>query len=97
MVTSKNQLITILKKDKNLLQFKTIKNTVKCNYQDGIIRNVGIVQSNAFTLLTDKNGDGKLINSWIYLNDIEVISGIIKYKNFNIELEIQEVNREGIN
>jgi hypothetical protein len=79
MIKNKTELIKRLKENKESLLFETVNNHL--NYQVGKKRQVGTVRSNAFTLLTDKNGDGILINSWIYFNHINVLNNLISYKN----------------
>lgn len=88
MIANKNQLIKALKEKRNL-SFTTIRNNEKDGYMVGVKRKPGtIVQTNAFTIATQKNGE--FINSWIYLNEIEVKNGIIKYKKFDIEIAVME-------
>lgn len=56
---------------------------------EGIERKPGNkVQTNAFTIETPKNGG--VVDSWVYLNEIEVNNGEIKYKNFDIIIKIKD-------
>lgn len=93
MINSKNKLKEILKSNKNGLVFETIMNIHKPQ-SVGIQRKANIVQSNAFTLLTEK--DGQIIDSWIYLDSsIKVKNNIISYLDVNdrpfIQIRILEV------
>jgi hypothetical protein len=73
---------------KRTLTFTTIKNAEKPELE-GITRTVGTVtQGNAFTLATPKNGG--IVDSWLWYNEIDVKNNIIKYKNFDIEILINE-------
>lgn len=80
---------------KKPLTFTTIKNAEKPELE-GITRTVGtIVQGNAFTLATEKqNGyninDKKIVDSWIWYNEIDVKNNVIKFKKFDIEIRINE-------
>ena len=74
---------------KRPLTFTTIKNAEKPELE-GITRAVGtIVQGNAFTLATPKNGG--IVDSWLWYNEIDVKNNVIKYKKFDIEILINEV------
>lgn len=75
MINNKNQLKKALKENKENLIFLTTFNEHKPEHE-GIKRKAAKIQSNAFTLATEK--DGVIIDSWIYLNDIEVQDNQIK-------------------
>ena len=73
---------------KKPLTFTTVKNAEKPALE-GLTRTIGtVVQGNAFTLATPKNGG--IVDSWIWYADIEVKNNIIKYKKFDIEILINE-------
>lgn len=78
MINSKNMLKKKLKENRNSLIFETIYNEHKPELI-GIKRKVNIVQSNAFTLLTEK--DGKIIDSWVYFDSktVQVKNNILMY------------------
>lgn len=94
MIRTKADLQRALKA-KTPLTFTTIKNAEKPEFE-GITRTVGtVVQGNAFTLATEKqNGyninDKKIVDSWIWYNDIDVKNNVIKFKKFDIEIRINE-------
>ncbi len=78
MINSKNMLKRKLKEDKNKLTFETVYN--QCKPQAiGIKRKANIIQSNAFTLLTEK--DGKIIDSWVYFDSktVQVKNNMLLY------------------
>jgi hypothetical protein len=87
MIKSKKSLIEALKAKKPLT-FETTRNRENAGVI-GLIRRPGsIVQTNAFTIENPKNGG--FVNSWVYLNEIDVSNNTIKYKNFDIEIKIHE-------
>jgi|GEM_PF-3720403 len=65
LINSKRTLIEKLRSEPEKLKFKTIRNTSKPDYE-GMIREVGHAQSNAFTLKTEI--DGKIKESWIHFD-----------------------------
>lgn len=94
MINSKNMLKKRLKENKDSLIFETIYNESKPELV-GIKRKVNIVQSNAFTLLTNK--DGKIIDSWVYFDSktVQVKNNILMYLYNNrafIKIKIIEIN-----
>ena len=80
MINSKYMLHKKLKENKDRLIFETVYNEVKPEFV-GTKRKANIVQSNAFTLLTDK--DGKIVDSWTYLDSkqSQVKNNILMYMN----------------
>ena len=94
MIKNKNQLKIRLKENKESLLFETIRNDVKPE-RIGTQRKVGKVQTNAFTLLTEKE-NGEIVDSWTYYNDnIKIENNIISYLdnmgNPFIQIKILEV------
>lgn len=99
MINSKRALMRKLQADKNSLEFMTISNIYGKNI--GELRQVGKhVQTNAFTLLS--NREGKMVESWLYIfdKDVEVKNNHIYYykhneehaKN-NIEIDIEIIEK----
>lgn len=87
MIRTKANLQRALKARKPLT-FTTIRNAEKPELE-GITRTVGtIIQGNAFTLATPKNGG--VVNSWLWYNEIDVKNNVIKYKKFDIKILINE-------
>lgn len=87
MITSKKQLIEALKQQK-IKSFTTIENGCTGLFI-GVERQAGDkIQTNAFTILTPTPQGAQ--NSWVYLNEIEITNNIIKYKNFPIQIKINE-------
>ena len=73
---------------KKPLTFTTVKNAEKPELE-GITRTVGtVVQGNAFTLATPKNGG--VVDSWIWYSEIDVKNDVIKYKKFDIFIYIND-------
>lgn len=94
MIKNKNQLKIALKERKESLLFETIRNDVKPE-RVGIKRKANKVQTNAFTLLTEKE-NGEIVDSWTYYNDnIKIENNIISYLdnkgNTFIQIRILEV------
>lgn len=94
MIKNRNQLKIRLKENKESLIFETIRNDVKPE-RVGTKRKVGKVQTNAFTLLTEKE-NGEIIDSWTYYNDnIQIKDNIISYLDMQgnafIQIKILEV------
>lgn len=94
MIKNKNQLKIALKERKDSLVFETIRNDVKPE-RIGTRRKVNKVQTNAFTLLTEK-GNGEIVDSWTYYNDnVKIENNIISYLdnkgNPFIQIRILEV------
>jgi len=85
MVKSKYDMIKKLKNDINSISFKTVVNDERVDNNIGIERKCNHIQSNSLTLL---NPDGK--KPWIYFDDIDVNNNILKFKNFNIIIELIE-------
>ena len=85
MIKSKYDLIKKLKKNVDCVVFKTIINDEMEDYNIGIERKCNHIQSNALTL---NNPDGK--KSWIYFDDIDIKDNLLKFKNFNIIIELKE-------
>lgn len=80
MINSKRGLIKKLQEDKTCLEFRTLYNWCGKNVNE--IRQVGNVQTNAFTLLS--NRDNKMVESWIYPfnKDIEIENNHIYYYGY---------------
>ena len=80
MIKSKRGLMRKLASDKTSLEFKTLYNW--CGKNVGETREVVTVQTNAFTLLSSRNG--REVESWIYPyeKDIEVINNHIYYYGY---------------
>lgn len=80
-INSMNELKKELKNNRDNVFFKTIVNE-SYPHKVGENRQVGdsgTVQSNAFTLLTDR-GD-KIVNSWLYFNDYTLKNGLLEVKD----------------
>lgn len=87
MIKNKNQLKIRLKENKESLLFETIMNRQRPDLV-GTKRKANIVQTNAFTLLTKKNGE--IIDSWVYYNDnVKVENNIISYLDVDGTVFIQ--------
>ena len=96
MIKNRNQLKIRLKEDKESLLFETIMNRQRPELV-GIKRKVGKVQTNAFTLLTEK--EGKIIDSWVYYNDnVKVENNMISYLDVDgtIFIKIRIIELENI-
>lgn len=80
MINSKKGLLKRLQEDKNSLKFRTIYNWNGKNVGD--VREVKTVQTNAFTLLSER--DGNMVESWIYPfnKDVEVSNNHIYYYGY---------------
>lgn len=80
MIKSKRSLMKTLQDNKNSLEFKTLYNW--CGKNVGDVRQVETVQSNAFTLLSSRNG--RIVESWIYPyeKDVEVKNNHIYYYGY---------------
>ena len=68
MINSKRGLMRKLASDKTSLEFKTLYNW--CGKNVGETREVVTVQTNAFTLLSSRNG--REVESWIYPYELDV-------------------------
>jgi len=88
MINSKNALIKALKNG-TVKGFKTIVNEHRPELAGTIRKQGTITQTNAFTIEREK--DGKIVDSWIWLNDIDISNNIIVYKQLNIKIEILEI------
>ena len=93
-----NELKTELKNNRHYVFFKTITNESWAQ-QVGKIRQVGesgTVQSNAFTLQTDR-GD-KIVNSWLYFNDYTLKNGLLEAKDTSfgvVKIEVYKLEKAG--
>ena len=96
-INSISELKKELKNNRIGVFFKTIINESWAQ-QVGKIRQVGesgTVQSNAFTLCTDR-GD-KIVNSWLYFNDYTLKNGILEAKNTsfgNVKMEVYKLGEK---
>lgn len=98
MINSKAMLLKRLKENKDNLIFETILHQVMPKLE-GIKRKVGKVQTNAFSLLTDK--EGEIIDSWVYpyCEHIQVKNNVLTYLSNDgvpsVEIKIIEENQKG--
>lgn len=97
-INSMSELKKELKNNRIGVFFKTIENE-NWAQQVGKIRQVGengIVQSNAFTLTTDR-GD-KIVDSWLYFNDYTLKNGLLESKDTsfgNVKMEVYKLENRG--
>lgn len=92
MINSKNALMKALREDKSKIKFKTIRNS-NWPLRVGVVRNAGTkLQTNCFTIETEKE-DGKIVDSHVWLNEIDVKNNVITFKEKygDIQIEIIEV------
>lgn len=95
-INSMNELKKELKNNRDNVYFKTIVNDTWLK-QVGKTRQVGdtgTVQSNAFTLSTDR-GD-IVVDSWLYFNDYTLKNGVLEAKDTSfgmVKIEVYKIEK----